>query len=480
MFHENQWRVEESSQLTHIESSTTFDSPATKTPVIGVAAKPGSSITTEVTDGVLLIGGGVGQDVDLDDYLPLSGGTIEGELVINPQVAGRPFTTQKLDGGNLLSAYVGDDNFNVEYYKSIADYEMSSPSFDLINKVYANEYLAKLNSNNSFTGLQKIVNNELKVEKENGENLFRVNPTNDTVVVKGTVNVSGGDGVKSTVIDSGQQSNLLLKWNAQTRVYVGQYDVTFSKKVIASDGVQVTDGSVELLNYTDFQTKDLVTKEYTDSAIQTAIDEIDVSGTYDGEGFGVPGRTETGQGTIVQKVITGNYRNTSNETGDLIINLRTDDGVTNFRFYYSLPHGTLSGRKVFAKVDEKAGSSKTIRAGEIWQCEIKAGRFFDEFFWSKVTDGESTFEAIDVSGFDVDQPEIKPLLKRFTSTDLVTIPLTLPEGFSVLVRQVLVKRSSGVELEMDFTYKYDGTELQVHLNETGTGFLLAGIIKDEI
>jgi hypothetical protein len=72
------------------------------------------------------------------------------------------------------------------------------------------------------------------------------------------------------------------------------------------------------------------------------------------------------------------------------------------------------------------------------------------------------------------------LLKRFTSTDLVTIPLTLPEGFSVLVRQVLVKRSSGVELEMDFTYKYDGTELQVHLNETGTGFLLAGIIKDEI
>ena len=116
------------------------------------------------------------------------------------------------------------------------------------------------------------------------------------------------------------------------------------------------------------------------------------SSDFDGEGFGVPGRTETGHGTIVQKVITGNYRNTSSEAGDLIINCRTEDGVKNFRFYYSLPHNTLaSGRKVYVKVDEKAGNNKTIRPGEIWQCEVKAGLFFDDFFWQKITDGESTF-----------------------------------------------------------------------------------------
>ena len=116
------------------------------------------------------------------------------------------------------------------------------------------------------------------------------------------------------------------------------------------------------------------------------------SSDFDGEGFGVPGRTETGHGIVVQKVITGNYRNTSSETGDLTINLRTEDGVKNFRFYYSLPRGTLdSGRKVYVKVDEKAGNNKTIRAGEIWQCEVKAGQFFDDFFWQKITDGSSTF-----------------------------------------------------------------------------------------
>jgi hypothetical protein len=203
-------------------------------------------------------------------------------------------------------------------------------------------------------------------------------------------------------------------------------------------------------------------------------------GLYDGEGFGVPVRTETGHGTIIQTSITGNYRNTSNEVGDLTINLRTDEGIKNFRFYYSVPYGTLLAREVYVKVDENTGINKKIRAGETWQCEVKTGGLSDDFFWSKVNDGESVFEAIDVSGFDVDHLEIKPLLKRFTDTDLVTIPLTLPEGFSVLVRQVLVKRPSGIEMEMEFTYKYDGAELKVNLDGRGTGFLLAGIIKGEI
>lgn len=198
---------------------------------------------------------------------------------------------------------------------------------------------AKLSSSNAFTAQQKIVNAEFKVEKSDGTNLLRVRTDNETVTVKGALT---SDSIKTLALDIQESST-----------YTGSID---------------TDNS-------------LVNKKYVD----------DSGGKYDGEGFGVPGRTETGHGTIIQTDITGNYRNTSNETGDLTINLRTDEGVTNFRLYYSMPHGTLSARKVYVKVDEKAGLNKTIRAGEIWLCQVKAGRFFDDFFWSKVTDGESTF-----------------------------------------------------------------------------------------
>lgn len=160
-------------------------------------------------------------------------------------------------------------------------------------------------------------------------------------------------------------------------------------KVVTNDGKEVT-RTIRVGEKWRFYLRTGATPyfELIDDGMQSGSTDSD----YDGEGFGVPGRTETGHGTIVQRVVTGNYRNTSSETGDLVINLRTDDGVKNFRFYYSLPHGTLaSGRKVYVKVDEKAGNNKTIRAGEIWQCEIKAGQFFDDFFWQKITDGSSTF-----------------------------------------------------------------------------------------
>lgn len=200
------------------------------------------------------------------------------------------------------------------------------------------------------------------------------------------------------------------------------------------------------------------------------------SSDFDGEGFGVPGRTETGHGVIVQKVITGNYRNTSNETGDLTINLRTDDGVQNFRLYYSMPHGTLSARKVYVKVDEKAGLNKTIRAGEIWQCEVKAGRLFDDFFWSKVTDGESTFEAIDTSSFDPEGVNIEVLKKSFTDKDLVSIPLELPDGFNVLVSSVICKLNGKLK-KQPFEYHYENGILRVHLNEVCSGIIIAELIR---
>ncbi|CAH9015193.1 hypothetical protein VP468E531_P0019 [Vibrio phage 468E53-1] len=113
--------------------------------------------------------------------------------------------------------------------------------------------------------------------------------------------------------------------------------------------------------------------------------------TYDGDGFGVPGKTLVEDGTVVQTQITGNYRNNSDKAGTLTINLRTDDGVKNWRFYYNIPRGSISARKVYVKVDEKAGTNKTINSGETWQCEVKAGQFFDEFFWSQIVDSASTF-----------------------------------------------------------------------------------------
>ena len=118
---------------------------------------------------------------------------------------------------------------------------------------------------------------------------------------------------------------------------------------------------------------------------------VPAGSTYDGEGFGVPGKTLVEDGTIVQTQITGNYRNNSDKAGNLTVNVRTDDGVKNWRFYYNIPRGSISARKVYVKVDEKAGTNKTINSGETWQCEVKAGPFFDEFFWSQIMDSASTF-----------------------------------------------------------------------------------------
>ncbi len=202
-----------------------------------------------------------------------------------------------------------------------------------------------------------------------------------------------------------------------------------------------------------------------------------VGSDYDGEGFGVPSRTETGHGTIIQRVVTGNYRNTSSEVGDLIINLRTDNGVKNFRFYYSLPYNTLdSGRKVYVKVDEKAGNNKTIRSGEIWQCEVKAGQFFDDFFWQKITDGLSTFEAIDTSSFDSDTTQTKVIKKSFTNTDLISVPIELIEGVEIFVSSVICNIDGRIR-KQPFEYQYENGILRVHLNEVCTGIIIAELIK---
>ncbi len=199
--------------------------------------------------------------------------------------------------------------------------------------------------------------------------------------------------------------------------------------------------------------------------------------TFDGEGFGVPERTETGPGTIIQREITGNYRNTSGELGDLVINLRTDNGVKNFRFYYSLPYNTLdSGRKVYVKVDEKAGNNKTIRPGEMWQCEVKVGLFFDSFFWQKVTDGTSSFDAIDTSSFDAEEADFKIVKKSFTNKDMISIPVELPDNVQILVSSVICSVNGKLK-KQPFEYQYENGILRVHLNEVCSGIIIAEMIK---
>lgn len=162
--------------------------------------------------------------------------------------------------------------------------------------------------------------------------------------------------------------------------------------VISSNGAEMTGISVPFNRVVKFTYSSEIEEIITEASYANVdINSNPADSTFDGEGFGVPGKTLVEAGTVVQTEITGNYRNNSDAVGNLTINVRTDDGVKNWRFYYSIPRGSISARKVYVKVDEKAGTNKTINSGETWQCEIKAGQFFDEFFWSRITDSATTF-----------------------------------------------------------------------------------------
>lgn len=137
------------------------------------------------------------------------------------------------------------------------------------------------------------------------------------------------------------------------------------------------------------QPKSIMTKE--------AVEGLIPESSYDGDGFGVPQYEWTSSGTVIQTQITAYYKNNSTEAGDLKINCRTDNGAQNWRFYYWLPKSSLPSRKIYVTVDEKAGANKMIRSGEVWQVEVKAGRFSDTFYWSRIDDGTNTYvvDAVD-------------------------------------------------------------------------------------
>ncbi|AUR86855.1 coil containing protein [Vibrio phage 1.090.B._10N.286.48.F1] len=198
--------------------------------------------------------------------------------------------------------------------------------------------------------------------------------------------------------------------------------------------------------------------------------------TFDGDGFGVPSSRNVSNGLVTQDVITGNWKNNSTEPGDLTINLLSTNGVNNWRFYYTFPASTLNSRKLIVQVDDKTPTTKQVRGGETWLCEIKGGRFYDDFFWQKIIDNQSTFEAIDTSGFDAFNTEIKALKKSFTDKDLISIPVELPEGYDVLVSSVICKVNGKLK-KQPFEYQYENGILRVHLNEVCSGIIIAELIK---
>ena len=161
-------------------------------------------------------------------------------------------------------------------------------------------------------------------------------------------------------------------------------------KVVTNDGKEVT-RTIRVGEKWRFYLRSGATPyfELIDDGMQSGVTDSN----FDGEGFGVPSSRNVSHGLITQDEITGNWTNNSSEPGDLTINLLSTNGVNNWRFYYTFPLGTLNSRKLIVQVDDKPSTTKTVRSGETWLCEIKGGRFYDDFFWQKIIDNQSTFIA---------------------------------------------------------------------------------------
>lgn len=228
--------------------------------------------------------------------------------------------------------------------------------------------------------------------------------TNDLVALKDKVSYdneiqninTNGSGVFAEYLGFGSTSSEHTHTFDESGVFwISNLQSSTRNKVVnvaSSNGSELTGISVPFNRVVKFTYSSEIEEIITEASYADVdLNSSPTDSTFDGEGFGVPGKTLVEAGTVVQTEITGNYRNNSDAVGDLTINVRTDNGVKNWRFYYSIPRGSISARKLFVKVDEKAGTTKTINSGETWQCEVKAGQFFDEFFWSQIMDSASTF-----------------------------------------------------------------------------------------
>ena len=199
---------------------------------------------------------------------------------------------------------------------------------------------------------------------------------------------------------------------------------------------------------------------------------------YQGEGLGVPEGAFLVTGTINQSKPVGLYYNALNDGSSRgNIELNNDDGYNEFQV---IIQGLAKPTREWRIGTGTPGrySDKTIRPSETWLCRVYVdwnASSNTNFFWTRLDDGTSSFDAIDTSSFD-SGAKVEVLKKTFESKDLVSIPIELPEGFEILVSSVICKIDGRLK-KQPFEYQYENGVLRVHLNEVCSGIIIAELIK---
>jgi hypothetical protein len=228
---------------------------------------------------------------------------------------------------------------------------------------------ALLGSNNTFTAQQKIANAELKVEKADGTNLLRVRPDNETVTVKGALT---SDDVKTLSLDSGQNSNLQIKHNGNTRLFIGDTQLTATAKIQAQRGLDIQDASTYTGSIDDNDA--LVNKLY-----------VDGMSYYKGQGLGIPAAITISSNTVEQNTPVAYFENSLSHEDETIITI--DE--------FLVAAETIIKVSALAQYNSKAflfyhgatdNGAKTIRRGETWRIRLDASGT-NEWFYERVDDG---------------------------------------------------------------------------------------------
>ena len=159
--------------------------------------------------------------------------------------------------------------------------------------------------------LKVSTGSEFKVEFDDGTNFLRVRPDNGTTTVKGKMSVNDLFDVKDDVVEYQKNRTSISQMGAKEIINAGILDNLmrapndgYLKDYLPLTGGELTgqltikkntqvaleivgdnntsqikfwsSGAVALQNYTAFKDNELVTKKYTDDAIKTAVENIDI------------------------------------------------------------------------------------------------------------------------------------------------------------------------------------------------------------
>lgn len=153
-------------------------------------------------------------------------------------------------------------------------------------------------------------------------------------------------------------------------------------------------GAIELPNYTNFKTKELITKEYADTEIA--------------KGYGVGVQSEqlvsatTYTQTVQSKQYTHEWGNSSTVTitidsnlvgSETVIEVPADNGIYSNVSYTISKDGFISSKRVFK--------------GEVWSCRTDSTGDSVNFVWSKLSDGESIVQGLGGRLDPVQEPGVR-------------------------------------------------------------------------